>query len=155
MATRKNRRGQYKKATTRRSRKKQPIKLSSIAQQYIIANAITRGVAGTNLVPFLTEGWLTDKTEGSSMGAGNSWTFSAQELIQGMVTGDFGMSSSWEAQGVKAAFEKNLREYGMSTLVTVLATPILFKVGKRILNKPIILPANRLLRSAGIREVKV
>jgi hypothetical protein len=89
------------------------------------------------------------------MGAGNSWTFSAQELIQGMVTGDFGMSSSWEAQGVKAAFEKNLREYGMSTLVTVLATPILFKVGKRILNKPIILPANRLLRSAGIREVKV
>ena len=95
------------------------------------------------------------KTDGDVMGSGNSWTFSAQELIQGMVTGDFGMSSQWENLGIKAAFEKNLRAQGITTLVTVLATPILFKVGKRILNKPIILPANRLLRSAGIREVKV
>ena len=155
MATRKNRRGQYKKATTRRSRKKQPLKISSIAQQYIIANAITRGVAGTNLVPFLTEGWLTDKTAGSSMGSGNSWTFSAQEMIQGMVTGDFGMSPQWDNLGVKAAFEKNLKENGWMMVATVIGTPILFKFGKKLLNKPIILPANRLLRSAGIREVKV
>jgi len=155
MATRRRKSGQFKRQTTRRSRKKQPIKISTIAQQYIIANAITRGVAGTNLVPFLTEGWLRDKTAGSSMGAGNSWTFSAQEMIQGMVTGDFGMSSQWDNLGIKAAFEKNLKENGWMMVATVIGTPILFKFGKKLLNKPIILPANRLLRSAGISEVKV
>ena len=155
MAQRKNRKSGKFTKSTRRSRKKQPIKLSSIAQQYIIANAITRGVAGTNLVPFLTEGWLRPLTAGSSMGAGNSWTFSAQEMIQGMVTGDFGMSSQWENLGIKAAFEKNLKENGWMMVATVIGTPILFKFGKKLLNKPIILPANRLLRSAGIREVKV
>jgi len=155
MAQRKNRKSGRFTKSTRTRRKKQPIKISSIAQQYIIANAITRGVAGTNLVPFLTEGWLRDKTAGSSMGAGNSWTFSAQEMIQGMVTGDFGMSSQWDNLGIKAAFEKNLKENGWMMVATVIGTPILFKFGKKLLNKPIILPANRLLRSAGISEVKV
>jgi hypothetical protein len=89
------------------------------------------------------------------MGAGNSWTFSAQEMIQGMVTGDFGMSSQWDNLGIKAAFEKNLKENGWMMVATVIGTPILFKFGKKLLNKPIILPANRLLRSAGISEVKV
>ena len=155
MAQRKNRKSGKFTKSTRRSRKKQPIKLSSIAQQYIIANAITRGVAGTNLVPFLTEGWLRPTTEGDVMGSGNSWTFSAQEMIQGMVTGDFGMSSQWDNLGLKAAFEKNLKENGWMMVATVIGTPILFKFGKKLLNKPIILPANRLLRSAGIKELKV
>ena len=89
------------------------------------------------------------------MGSGNSWTFSAQEMIQGMVTGDFGMSSSWETLGIKAAFEKNLKENGWMMVATVIGTPILFNLGKKLLNKPIILPANRLLKRAGIKELKV
>lgn len=126
-----------------------------MAQQFIIANAITRGVAGTNLIPFLTEGWLTDKTSGSSYGAGNSWTFSASELIGGMVGGNFGMSSEWQQYGIMQAFEKNLKANGAQMLATVVLTPIAFKFGKKLLNKPIILPANRMLKSAGIKEVKL
>ena len=151
---RKRANGRFTKSTRRR-KSKQPIKISTLAQQFIIANAITRGVAGTNLIPFLTEGWLRDKTPESAMGSGASWTFSAAEVIEGVFTGDFGMSSQWQGLGLKAALEKNWKANGVMMIATVIATPILFKVGKKLLNKPIILPANRLLKSAGIRELKL
>ena len=131
------------------------MKISSIVQQYLIANAITRGVAGTNIVPFLTEGWLRPVTPGTEFGSSNSWTFSAKELVEGLVNGDFGMSSQWDNLGVTKAFEKNLKQNGMMMLATVIGVPIAFKFGKKLLNKPIILPANRLLKSAGIKELKI
>ena len=149
--------GRFSRTKTTRRRKKQPIKVSQVAQQYIIANAITRGMAGTNLIPFLTEGWLRPVTPGGNYGSGNSWRFSLAELVQGVATGDYGMSSQWANMdnNMMAALKKNLKENGAMMAVTIIGTPILFKFGKKILNKPIILPANRLLRSAGIREVKV
>ena len=143
------------KAKARSRSRKPAFNITNAAQSFIIANAVTRGVAGTNLIPFLTEGWLRDKTPGSMGGSDNSWTFSAQELIQGAITGDFSMTSQWEGLGVKAAFEKNMRENGAMALTTVIATPILFKLGKNLLSKPIITPANRLLKSVGLKGVKV
>ena len=156
-STRNRKNGRFSRTKTTRRRKKQPIKVSQVAQQYIIANAITRGMAGTNLIPFLTEGWLRPVTAGSSYGSGNSWRFSLAELVQGVATGNYGMSSTWgnkDNAGMEA-LKMNLKENGAMMAVTVIGTPILFKFGKKILNKPIILPANRLLRSAGIKEVKV
>ena len=147
--------GRFSRQTKTRTRRKQPIKVSTVAQQFIIANAITRGVAGTNLIPFLTEGWLRDATSGSQYGSGNSWTFSAAELVKGLATGTFGMSDQWQQLGLQAAFEKNLKANGAMMVATVIGTPILFRFGKKLLNKPIILPANRMLRSAGIKEVKL
>jgi len=37
----------------------------------------------------------------------------------------------------------------------VIVTPIMFKVGTKLLRKPILTPANRLLKSAGLTGVKV
>jgi hypothetical protein len=141
------------KAKARSRSRKPAFNITNAAQSFIIANAVTKGVAGTNLIPFLTEGWLREKTAG--YGSSNSWKFSAQELIQGAITGDFSMTSQWEGLGVKAAFEKNMRENGAMALTTVIATPILFKLGKNLLSKPIIMPANRLLKSVGLKGVKV
>ena len=143
------------KAKARSRSRKPAFNITNAAQSFIIANAVTKGVAGTNLIPFLTEGWLRDVTPGSMGGSGNSWTFSAQELIQGAITGDFGMSTAWDKKGIKAAFEANMKENGYMALTTVIATPILFKLGKNLLNKPIIAPANRLLKSVGLKGVKV
>ena len=112
-------------------------------------------MAGTNLIPFLTEGWLRDPTSGTVYGSGNSWTFSAKELVEGIATGNFGMSSQWQGFGIQKAFEKNLKDNGMMMLATVIGTPIVFRFGKKLLNKPIILPANRMLKSAGIKELKI
>lgn len=153
-STRNRKNGRYSRQTKTR-RRKQPIKVSTVAQQYLIANAITRGVAGTSLVPFLTEGWLREKTPGSQYGSGNSWTFSAEELVRGLATGDFGMSDQWDEYGIRKAFEKNLKKNGVMMLATVVGVPIAFRIGKKLLNKPIILPANRMLKAAGIKEVKV
>jgi len=147
--------GRFSRQTKTRTRRKQPIKVSTVAQQFIIANAITRGVAGTNLIPFLTEGWLREATSGSQYGSGNSWTFSAAELVKGLGNGTFGMSSQWQEYGIQKAFEKNLKDNGAMMLATVIGTPILFRFGKKLSNKPLILPANRMLRSAGIKEVKL
>ncbi len=143
------------KAKARSRSRKPAFNITNAAQSFIIANAVTKGVAGTNLIPFLTEGWLRDATPGNMGGSGTSWTFSAQELIQGAITGDFSMTSQWEGYGLKAAFEKNIRENGAMALTTVIATPILFKLGKNLLSKPIIAPANRLLKSVGLKGVKV
>ena len=143
------------KAKARSRSRKPAFNITNAAQSFIIANAVTKGVAGTNLIPFLTEGWLRDVTPGSMGGSGNSWTFSAQELIQGAITGDFSMSSEWQGFGIREAFEKNIRENGAMALTTVIATPILFKLGKNLLSKPIIAPANRLLKSVGLKGVKV
>jgi hypothetical protein len=76
------------KAKARSRSRKPAFNITNAAQSLIIANAVTKGVAGTNLIPFLTEGWLREKTPGNMGGSGNSWTFSAQELIQGAITGE-------------------------------------------------------------------
>ena len=143
------------KAKARSRSRKPAFSISNAAQSLIIANAVTKGVAGTTIIPFLTEGWLREKSPEEAGGSGNSWTFSAQELIQGAISGDFSMSSDWQARGLREAFEKNLRANGPMAITTVIATPILFKLGKNLLSKPIINPANRLLKSVGIKGVKV
>ena len=143
------------KAKARSRSRKPAFNITNAAQSFIIANAVTKGVAGTNLIPFLTEGWLRDPTPGNMGGSGNSRTFSAQELIQGAISGNFGMSTQWQGVGLRGAFEKNMKENGAMALTTVIATPILFNIGKNLLSKPIITPANRLLKSVGLKGVKV
>ncbi len=99
------------------------------------------------------------KSPGTMGGAGNSWTFSLQELAQGVVGGGFGQSGTgaWQndTESVIRAVKKNFKENGGKMLATVILTPVAFRIGKQLLNKPIILPANRMLRSAGIKEMKV
>ena len=46
-------------------------------------------------------------------------------------------------------------ENGFTMMSQVIAIPLVFKFGKKFLSKPLINPANRLLRAAGIKEVKV
>jgi hypothetical protein len=142
------------KAKARSRSRKPAFNITNAAQSLIIANAVTQGVAGTSLIPFLTEGWLREKSSGE-YGSSNSWKFSAQELLQGAITGDFSLTKQWEGYGLKAAFEKNMKANGAMALTTVIATPILFNIGKNLLSKPIINPANRLLKSVGLKGVKV
>jgi len=65
------------------------------------------------------------------------------------------MSTEWQGFGLQKAVETNLKNNGMMMLATVVGVPIAFNIGKKLLNKPIILPANRMLKAAGIKEVKL
>ena len=61
------------------------------------------------------------------------------------------VSPGLQAQTIK----DNLMENGFTMMSQVIAIPLVFKFGKKFLSKPLINPANRLLRAAGIKEVKV
>ena len=65
------------------------------------------------------------------------------------------MSTQWQGYGLQKAVETNLKNNGAMMLATVVGVPIAFRFGKKLLNKPLILPANRMLKAAGIKEVKV
>ena len=75
--------------------------------------------------------------------------------MRGLTGQGLGMSTEWQGYGLRKAVEKNLRYNGMAMLGTVIGVPIAFNVAKKLLNKPIILPANRMLKKAGIKEVKL
>lgn len=51
--------------------------------------------------------------------------------------------------------KSNLMTNGMSMVGQVIAIPLVFRFGKKFLAKPLINPANKLIRMAGVKEVKV
>ena len=51
--------------------------------------------------------------------------------------------------------KRNLSDNGVQMALQVIGIPLAFKYGKKILSKPVINPTNKLLRSIGIKELKV
>jgi len=54
-----------------------------------------------------------------------------------------------------AQIKENLMTNGFTMMTQVIAIPLVFKFGKKFLAKPLINPANKLIRAAGVKEVKV
>ena len=152
MATRRNRKnGKFTRQTNRRRRTSKAISITNTAESLIIMNAVTKGLFGTNLREFAD---LRPKV------ANNSWNITLGELIGGQ---GFGQSSSYGGAGVGGTFEglmlavkSNLEKNGASMLGTVILTPIAFKMAKKVLAKPVIRPARKAIKMAGLQgSVKV
>jgi len=138
-----------------RKRRSATINVLNLAEAYVVGSAITQGMFGTTLANFATQGWLTDKTSGSAMGAGNSWTLSASELIKSAFGDDSHMSSQWQGKGgVPAAIRKNLADNGGKAVMTVLLAPFAFRTLKRVARKPINM-SNKLLKDVTGNAVKI
>ncbi len=124
----------------KRRRTKQGINLVNAAQSYIVASAATQALFGTNLAAFATQGWLTQKTPGhpAGMGAGNSWSLSASELVQGMLGQGFGFGSKYMADGgtLQSTIMRNLQTHGARSLGVIIAAPIAFNIGKKLTAAP-------------------
>ena len=143
MAARRTRR----KSTTRR-RSKQGINILNAAQSYVVASAATKAMFGVELVPFLTEGWLSNKTTATD----NSWELSLQELFNRTVQGGTGaMGGNWNTGGIPMAIKHNLRN-NTGAIATMIFAPIAFKAGKALTSKPR-RDANKLLKMAGLSSV--
>lgn len=73
--------------------------------------------------------------------------------------GNFGISDKYRFDGkagLGAVIRRNIAMNGSSMLLQLITIPIAFKMGKKLLSKPIIRPANRMLKMAGIEgSVKV
>lgn len=145
------RRKTARKPTRRKASKS--INVLGVAESLILANATTRAAFGTNLIPFLTEGWLRPVTNTkTNYGSSNSWAFSANELFK-YATGDRShQSTEWQGKSFGDAIKMNFRANGVDSIMTMIAVPIAFRLGRQILSKPR-REANKLLRMSGIGNV--
>jgi len=152
--TRRRTRAPARKTTTRR-RSKPKLSLTNTAQSLIIANAMSRGAFGVPLMTFL--GISQDFNQYGSSG-NNSNEITAKELLDLVMGGAGGISSNYTYDGKKglaAALRYNIKDNAASMATAAIVTPIAFKVGKQLLQKPIIRPMNKVLKAAGLKDVRV
>jgi hypothetical protein len=136
-----------------------------VAEQVLVANAITTGMFNSNLRQFITGKTpygtfpaLYNPTTKDSvitlpemLGIDRQSGLTQNAAGQMVRTGSVMANPSLQAEQIK----DNLMTNGFSMMTQVIAIPLVFKFGKKFLAKPIINPANRLIRAAGIKEVKV
>jgi hypothetical protein len=119
-------------------------------QGVLIASAVTQALFQTNLYQF-----ITGQTDVSKYGYGSDGarTISLPELLgigkNVSFGGNYGSSSFQEAVGKN--FEANWGKMAMS----VIGIPIIFSAAKKLLRKPVLTPANRLLKQVGLTGVKL
>ena len=148
MATRSRKNGRFTK-TTRRRRSKPKTNLLNVAQSLIIANAMSQGATGGGLVEFFT---ATD-------GGGSSFNITARELVNYAMGGSGGI---YGPSAVKAGIDatpqavmmRNIKANWPMMVGTAILVPVAFNAAKKVLRKPLILPANRMLKSVGM-DVKL
>ena len=155
-----------RKQKTPRRRKKKPFNVLKTAEGLIIANASTRMVFGTNLDHFLFDGWLPfgkykgGTTSGANYGSGNSWSLSAAEIIGGITgLGSYRQGSNYPDantfNGVLNAVKSNFERNATKELPIVIFTPLVFRLGKKVMKTPIKF-TNEGLRMLGLsKDVKV
>jgi len=142
------RRNMKKKAPRRR--KSQRINLVNLAESAILADAVTKGLFGANIV-----GFLTGRVDGKfTPGADGYATITLPELM-GFNSQGFSFQNIGGRYGSKSFLEGvqyNLSRKGTQMAATLILTPIAFKVGKQLTAKPR-RSANRLLDMTGLKSV--
>jgi len=109
---------------------------------------------GVNLPTFL--GIRQDFSHGMTAG-NNSDEITVRELFDSLMGGTGGQGTAFAQThgGIPGTLKKNAMKNAGMIAAAVIVTPIMFKVGTKLLRKPILTPANRLLKSAGLTGVKV
>ena len=148
--------------TTRRRSVKPMLNVTNAAQSLIVANAATTAFFGTNLSNFLLDGWARPATVGAGAAQGyvggtdNSWELSAAEIVKGLIPNGegFGFSSQYMANGggFGTAVMRNLRA-NPQAIMTMVLTPVAFKVGKKVLQKPLIAPLNKGIKALSLNSL--
>ena len=95
----------------------------------------------------------------SKDGGGSSFVITLPELIDGLRGGAGGVSANTAARyGIdntpQAVMFRNLKKNAVPLAISVIAIPAIAKVATKVLRKPMILPANRMLKSSGL-DVKL
>jgi len=134
------------------------LNVANAAQTLVVANAATTAFFGTRLDNFLLDGWarpMQGNTAPGSYAGGtnNSWELSMAELVKGVIPGGQGFGIT-NGLGVFGNIKRNLQTVqGQQALATMVFAPIAFKIGKKVLAKPLINPTNKAIRSLGLGSV--
>ena len=104
-------------------------------------------------VPLMTFLGLSQNFPG---GQNNSWELTLPELVNAAMGGSGNISATGFPGGVPEVLKRNLKENGLKMLGASIFIPIGFKLGTKLLRKPVITPMNKLLKMSGLgSEVKV
>jgi hypothetical protein len=115
-----------------------------------VADAVSRGMFQVPLMTFLG---ISDKFPG---GQNNSHELTLKELLDVAFGGTGSIHSGSFPGGLPEVLKSNLSKNWMNMATAAIAIPIGFKIGTKLLRKPVITPANRLIKMAGLgSEVKV
>ena len=143
-----------KKKTTRR--RNSAVSLTGLAEALLLANAGTMAAFNLSAWDFLSDGWNTKKATGVSQ-------ISLYEMIYGhhsmpaLPSGGAGVgagagptltASTNNADLVWA----NLKANWVPAVTSMIAIPVAFRVGRRLLRRPISV-GNKALKQAGLRSV--
>ena len=144
---RKRTNGRFTKSTRRR-RSKPKTNLGNIAISALVANSITTGMFQSNLMDFFTG----NRDGVYRAGSDGSTRLTLPELIGwGSIKAGGNYSAGNDLQSVLTA---NLKANWVQIAIGVVGIPIAANVAMKLIRKPIILPANRMLKNVGL-DVKI
>ena len=110
---------------------------------------MSQGATGNGLVQFFT-----------NQSGDGSFNLNARELIDYFIQGGSGGIYGPSAAGAgidatpQAVMARNIKANWPMMVGTAILVPVAFNAAKKVLRKPLILPANRMLKSVGL-DVKV
>ena len=147
-----------KKNKTQR-RRDTAVSITGLAEAAMIANVGTMAAFNLSAWDFLSDGWTT-ASAGKAHGLGQ---ISLHELIYGnyattaavsMAGGGYsgGGSTTLTTTGNSAIVMANLQNNAFPAIIQAVAIPVGFRVGKRLLRRPIAM-GNKLLKQAGLRSM--
>ena len=149
MARRNRKNGRFTKSTRRR-RSKPKLSLTNTAQSILVADAVSRGMFSVPLMTFLG---LSQNFPG---GQNNSWELTLRELVDVGLGGSGNISSTGFPGGVTEVLKRNFKENATKMIASAVLIPVGFKIGTKLLRKPVIQPMNKLIKMTGLgSEVKV
>ena len=144
---RKRTNGRFTKSTRRR-RSKPKTNLGNLAISALVANSVTQGMFNTNLMQF-----VTGNTGDANYGSDGSSVLSLPELLgigdRVAFGGNYGTGRSLQTELVR-----NFKANWPMMAIGVIGIPVVANVAMKLIRKPIILPANRMLKNVGL-DVKI
>jgi len=106
---------------------------------------------GMPITPFLTEGWGAPTYHHGGL----TTSISLPDMFERLIPGGSSGKMSAKFPDIGDSIKSNLQRGGGTMALQLLAVPILFSVAKAVLRKPILLPANRMLKAGGLKNVRL
>jgi len=135
---------------TRRS-KSTGINLFNVAQSAVIAQATTKGLFGTDLLPFLTGRY----TDGRFIPGADGYSYITLPELLGFKSNGWSIANIGGNYGSKTfmdAIKYNFDNNGATMVATLLIAPAAFKIAGKLTAKPR-RDMNKLLDMAGLKSV--
>jgi len=114
----------------------------------VVANAITEGVFQSNIVDF-----FTGRTDGVfKAGMDGSYRLTLPELL-GLGAGGIGGNYA-KGYGLQRVVTDNIKKNFVPMMGTIIVAPMVANLATKVLRKPVIRPANKMLSMSGL-DVKL